>query len=213
MKVLNIATGIHGRVLVREAADPSAIVVGFHGYMENAAIQMDRLEALPGSGRWTLISIQGLHRFYRGRSEEVVAGWMTRQDRGAMIADNIEYADRAIEATAPVGLPLITTGFSQGVAMALRSAVRGRRRAHGIVAVGGDVPPELLEDGLTVFPSMLFARGERDDWYTAAKLDADVMALRTRGVEPEAVTYPGAHEWTLNVAAAASGFIARLAAS
>lgn len=212
MKIFNIATGIHGRVLVRQAADPSAVVVGFHGYMENAAIQMDRLVALPGSERWTLISIQGLHRFYRGRSEDVVAGWMTRQDREAMIADNIEYADRAIDVAAPAGVPLITTGFSQGVAMAFRSGVRGRRRAHGIVAVGGDVPPELLEDGL-VFPSMLLARGERDDWYTAAKLDADVMALRTRGVEPEAVTYPGAHEWTLNVAAAASGFIARLAAS
>lgn len=208
MKILNIPTAIHGRVLVREAADPSAVVVGFHGYMENAAIQMDRLEALPGSGRWTLISIQGLHRFYRGRSEEVVAGWMTRQDREAMIADNIEYAHRALDAAAPAGVPLITTGFSQGVAMAFRAGVRGRRRATGIVAVGGDVPPELLKDSQVDFPSILLTRGERDDWYTAAKLEADVMALRARGVEPETLTYPGAHEWTPNVAAAASGFIA-----
>jgi predicted esterase len=144
IKSLNIATRIHGRVLVRDAANPVAVIVGFHGYMENADIQMARLEALPGSDRWTLISVQGLNRFYRGRSEEVVAGWMTRQDREAMIADNIEYADRAIEASAPAEIPLFTLGFSQGVAMAFRSAIRGRRRAAGFVAVCGDVPPEVL---------------------------------------------------------------------
>ena len=45
-----------------------AVLVGFHGYTENADIQMERLAALPGSERWTLVSVQGLHRFYRGRS-------------------------------------------------------------------------------------------------------------------------------------------------
>ena len=84
-----------------------------------------------------------------------------------MIADNIEYADRAIKAAAPVDVPLFTAGFSQGVAMAFRSGVRGRRRASGIIAVGGDVPPELLADGTIEFPAVLLARGETDEWYTA----------------------------------------------
>jgi len=175
--------------------------------MENAAIQMERLEALPGAGRWTLISVQGLHRFYRGRSEDVVAGWMTRQDRDEMIADNIEYVDRAIDAAAPTDVPLFTTGFSQGVAMAFRAGVRGRRRAGGIVAVGGDVPPELLDDPALAFPAVLLARGERDDWYTAAKLEADVRALRARGSGAEALVYPAGHEWTPDVADAATAFI------
>lgn len=208
MRTLNIATGIHGRVLVQEAADPAAVVAGFHGYMESGAMQMERLQGLAGAGRWTLISIQGLHRFYRGRSEEVVAGWMTRQDRDEMIADNIEYVDRAIEAAAPPGVPLFTTGFSQGVAMAFRAGLRGRRRASGIVAVGGDVPPELLADPAPTFPPVLLARGERDDWYTTAKLEADVTALRGRGSRVETLVYPAAHEWTSEVAAAASAFIA-----
>src|SRR5829696_769203 len=209
-KSLNIATRIHGRILVRDTADAAAVIAGFHGYMENADIQMARLEALPDSGRAVLISVQGLHRFYRGRGEEVVAGWMTRQDRDAMIADNIEYSDRAIDASAPPAMPLFTAGFSQGVAMAFRAAVRGRRRAAGIVAVGGDVPPELLEDMTLAFPAVLLARGERDDWYTSAKLEADVRALRARGTRVETLVYPGAHEWTAEVAAAAAGFIRRL---
>jgi predicted esterase len=209
VKTLSIATRIHGRVLVREAADPIAVVAGFHGYMENAEIQMARLEAIPDSGRATLISVQGLHRFYRGRGEAVVAGWMTRQDREAMIADNIEYIDRAIDACAPAEIPLFTSGFSQGVATAFRAALRGRRRAIGVAAVGGDVPPELLEDATLAFPAVLLARGERDDWYTNAKLEADASALRARRTPVETLVYPGAHEWTAEVAAAAAGFFSR----
>jgi predicted esterase len=209
VRTLNIATRIHGRVLVRAAADPLAVVAGFHGYMENAAIQMERLQALPGSERATLISVQGLHRFYRGRSEDVVAGWMTRQDREAMIADNIEYAGRAIEAAGAAAVPLVTAGFSQGVAMAFRAATRGRQRCVGVVAVGGDVPPELLADTTIEFPAVLLARGERDEWYTAAKLEADVAALRARHAAVEPLVYPGAHEWTVDVAAAAGRFISR----
>src|SRR5262245_42577264 len=93
-----IAATIHGRILVRAPTErPGAgLLVGFHGYMENAAIQMERLEAIPGGAAWTLLSVQGLHRFYRGRSETVVASWMTREDREAAIADNLAYVDRAI---------------------------------------------------------------------------------------------------------------------
>jgi predicted esterase len=208
VKTLTITTRIHGRVLVREAADPVAVIAGFHGYMENAEIQMARLEVLPELQRATLVSVQGLNRFYRGRSQEVVAGWMTRQDRDAMIADNIEYCDRAIEAAAPPEIPLVTAGFSQGVAMAFRAALRGRRGALGVIAVGGDVPPELLDDAALTFPAVLLARGEQDEWYTSARLDADGRALRARHTAVETLVYPGAHEWTAEVAVAAARFIA-----
>jgi predicted esterase len=209
MKSFNIATRIHGRILVREAADAVAVLAGFHGYMENAEIQMARLEALPVSGRATLVSVQGLHRFYRGRSQDVVAGWMTRQDRETMIADNIEYCDRAIDLAAAPELPLFTVGFSQGVAMAFRAGIRGRRRAAGVVAVGGDVPPELLQDAALAFPAVLLARGEGDDWYTSARFEADAGALRARHTAVETLVYPGGHDWTAAVTAAASRFIGR----
>ena len=207
MQTLNIQTPTHGRVLVREFADAAVVVIGFHGYTENADIQMERLAAIPGAEGWTLVSVQGLHRFYRGRSQDVVASWMTRQDRELMIADNIEYADRVVEATAPAGVPVVCVGFSQGVAMAFRAGVRGRRRAAAIIAVGGDVPPELLADSALDFPPALVVRGDRDDWYTAEKVEADAAALRARGAAVETVVHPGGHEWTADVAAAASRFI------
>src|SRR6188508_1174465 len=95
----------HGRVLVRDAraAARKGLLVGFHGYMESAKTQMDRLQAIPGGTDWTLVSIQGLHRFYRGRSEEVVASWMTREDRELAMADNLRYVDAAIAAVRTSG--------------------------------------------------------------------------------------------------------------
>ena len=194
-------------MLLRESTAPSAIVIGFHGYMENAEIQMERLVAVSGSEKWTLVSVQGLHRFYRGRSQEVVASWMTRQDRELMIADNLEYATRVLEMTAPAGATIVTTGFSQGVAMAFRCAVRSGRHVHGVVAVGGDIPPELLADQTSGFPPTLLLRGKYDDWYTAQKLEADRRALEARGVTVRAIDYAAGHDWTADVSAELRTFV------
>ena len=198
MRSLNIETITHGRVLVREVAAAGGMLIGFHGYMENAETMMERLVA-SAPPDWTLVSVQGLNRFYRGRSEEIVAGWMTRQDREAAIADNIEYVNRAIAATRRGDIPLVFTGFSQGVAMAFRAAVRGDAGAAAVIAIGGDVPPELLPDPSVTFPRVVLARGSADDWYTQAKLDADISALRGRTVAATPIVYDGGHEWTTGV--------------
>jgi predicted esterase len=198
-RVTLIETTTHGRVLVRTAPRHRATLIGFHGYAEAAEAQLRRLEAIPDAQGWTLVSVQGLNRFYRGRSEEVAAGWMTREDREVAIADNIAYVNRVIDALGescgPAG-NLVYAGFSQGTAMAFRAAVRGRAPACGVIAVGGDVPPELLADPGASFPPVFLARGGRDEWYTQAKLDTDVAALRSRGVRVTPLVFDGAHEWS-----------------
>jgi len=215
---LLVPTTTHGRVLVRTpAAAAVGLVVGFHGYAEDADTQLRRLAVIPGAGAWLLVSVQALHRFYRGRSEDVVAGWMTRQDREAAIADNIAYVDaavdRVIERTAvPESIPLVYAGFSQGVAMAFRAAVSGARRTSGVIAVGGDVPPEIREDEQARFPPTLLLRGTGDEWYTTAKLDTDTAAIERRGGEVRTVVFDGGHEWTDAVGAAVGEFLARLLA-
>jgi predicted esterase len=177
--------------------------------MENAAIQLARLESIPGSAAWTLLSVQALHRFYRGRSQEIVASWMTREDRDDAIGDNVAYVDNALRIVSPPPSSVVYVGFSQGVAMAFRAAVRGIARASAVVAVGGDVPPELLADPTSAFPPVLLVRGATDEWYSAAKLDADVSALQGRGVDVEVFTHPGGHEWTAEVAQAVGAWLER----
>jgi predicted esterase len=197
-------------MLVRpaHAAAVRGVLVGFHGYKENAAIQLERLEGIPGVSAWTLVSVQGLHRFYLGRTEEVVASWMTREDRDTAIADNLAYVAAALEEVPhDETTPLVYLGFSQGVAMAFRAAVLGRDRASALIAIGGDVPPELLADRSLPFPPVFLARGERDEWFTKSKFDADVAALTARGAPPRSLVYDGAHEWNAAVASAAGEFL------
>jgi predicted esterase len=91
--------------------------------------------------------------------------------------------------------------------MAFRAGLRGARRASAVIAVGGDVPPELLAEPSVKFPRVLLIRGERDDWYTAGKLDADINALESRGVAVESFVHEGGHEWTAAVSRRAAEFV------
>ena len=136
MRQIDVPTRTHGRVVVEEGLGQALrLVVGFHGYGQNADEMLRELRALPVASPWTTAAVQALHRFYRGRSEVTVASWMTRQDRDLLIADNIAYVDEAVSQLA-AGRPierLIFCGFSQGVAMAFRAAARGHHCADLVV--------------------------------------------------------------------------------
>jgi len=208
----SIATRTHGRYLVEPPAALGAapVVVGFHGYAEGAEAQLERLRAIPGADRWRLVSIQGLHRFYQRRTNEVVAGWMTRQDRELAIADNLAYVAGVIEAIGrewPGASRVVLAGFSQGVAMTFRAAAAAAGRIDGVIAVGGDVPPELDAAALAHVPAALVCRGARDEFYAPATFDNDVRRLREAGTDVRPVSFEGAHEWSKDVAGAASVFL------
>src|SRR5262245_11945989 len=174
MILRTIAAGTHGRYLVVPPTDPepaAGLVVSFHGYAESAGAAMERLQTIPGAGAWRLVAIQGLNRFYRGRSEDVVAGWMTREDRELAIADNIAYVSNVLDAVAREWgneERLVFVSFSQGAAMAYRAACTAARSVSGVIALAGDVPPELDRSVLARIPAVLIGRGSRDEWYTAA---------------------------------------------
>jgi predicted esterase len=208
--VHSVPTMTHGRVLVRQARAAAArgVLAGFHGYGETAAIQMERLQAIPGSQSWTLVSVQALHRFYDRRSGQVIASWMTHEDREDAIADNVGYVAAALDLVPhDEATPFVFAGFSQGVAMAYRAACRGPRRAAGVISVGGDVPPELLDDRETPFPAVLVVRGSRDAWYSAAKFAADTASLTARGVTLRSLEVNAGHDWSEPVIQAAAEFL------
>jgi hypothetical protein len=88
----------HGRYLVSAGSGQNApLLIGFHGYGETAEEELARLFTIPGTDRWTLVSVQGLHRFYRRRTNEVVASWMTRQNRELAIDDNVAYVLKVVD--------------------------------------------------------------------------------------------------------------------
>jgi predicted esterase len=196
----SIAAGTHGRYLVMapSASGPAPILAGFHGYAEDAGMQMERLRALPGSERCLIVSVQGLHSFYNRRTNQVVASWMTKQNREQAIADNIAYVKACLDAVSAewnTARVAVFAGFSQGVAMAFRAAVHCGYPTGGVIAAGGDVPPELTPDELRTIPRAAIARGTGDSLYSETQFAADAARLGQSGVEVRTLLFSGGHEW------------------
>ena len=148
MAAHTIPATTHGRYLVA-AADgpgPAPLLVGFHGYGEHAERHLAELDRIPGAARWTRAAVQALHRHYSDSRRHVVGSWMSRQDRELAIADNVAYVRdvvSAVRSTRETTGTLVYCGFSQGVAMAYRAGLRAGHACRGIIALAGDVPPDL----------------------------------------------------------------------
>lgn len=203
-----IATRTHGRYLVDARDATSGTLIGFHGYQEPAEANLRALRRVVGERPMRLASIQGLHRFY-SRSNEVVASWMTRQDREVAIADNIDYVAATIAAIAEefgAIRPIFYVGFSQGAAMAYRAAAFVRQPCDGLIILGGDLPPDVAAAASTL-PTILVGRGSEDTWYSASKAADDIALLRGAGVEVTEHVFEGGHGWAEGFVKGAARFI------
>ncbi|MFO1078987.1 MAG: phospholipase [Planctomycetota bacterium] len=206
-----IAVTTHGRYLVEApaGAGPWPVLLGFHGYAETAGVHHEQLVRLDPAHAWLRVSVQGLHRFYT-RSQDVVASWMTREDRQLAIADNIAYAGAvrfAVAADHATTGTFVAVGFSQGAAQAYRAGLAGGAACAGIVALGGDLPPDVAERA-SALPPVLIGRGSDDPWYTADALAADVAQLAAAGARYAVCEFAGGHEWTDEFVIAASAWLA-----
>jgi predicted esterase len=209
-----LAAGTHGRYLIDIPEHSRGTLVGFHGYKENAAITMDVIRRIAGQRPLGLISIQGLHRFYSSGGT-VVASWMTKEDRELAIADNVDYVGRVLTAAADefgIARPLIYAGFSQGVAMAFRAAAFVQRPCDALIALASDVPPDVAPVANTL-PRTLLGRGDRDEFYSAARAATDLEVLRSSGVRVEEFVFSGGHEWASAFVERSSQFVDELLSS
>jgi predicted esterase len=205
--VSTIPVTTHGRYLT-VPGDPRRLLIGFHGYGENAERNLAELVRIPDVDDWTVVSVQALHPFYDRKTQEVIANWMTRQDREMAIADNVAYV-RAVVARFTEAQPVERTvfaGFSQGAAMAWRAAAAVP--CSGVVVLGGDLAPDVADHPGSL-PPALIGRGRNDEWYTAAKLEQDVAHLRTR-TTVEVIELDAGHEWTEAFRAAVGVFLTPL---
>jgi len=211
MHIRTVPTQTHGRYLVEIPEHSRATLVGFHGYQENAASHLDVLRGIAGARSIGLVSIQGLHRFYT-RANDVVANWMTREDRELAIADNVAYVANVLAAVSEEFgsvRPLVYAGFSQGVAMAYRAAVLVPRPCDGLILLAGDVPPDVVPLAASL-PRTLLGRGTADNWYTADKAAKDLDALRSAGTPVVEHVFEGGHAWDASFIQRAGQFLDEL---
>lgn len=196
-----------------ERGEAAGLLVGFHGYAETAEDHLEQLGRIPGADAWHRVAVQALHPFYT-RAGQVVAGWMTRLDRELAMEDNLRYVAAVVGRLAarfPGVHRLVFSGFSQGVAMAYRAAAGCGRPCHGLVALAGDVPPDVAGRPLPGFPPVLLGRGTGDEWYTEEKMTADLEVLGRHGIEVNSHVFEGGHVWEESFLAATGDFLGRLA--
>ena len=195
-KVHHISTQTHGRYLLEDAEESNApsLLLGFHGYTENADIHLSRLKQIECAGGAHYCSVQALHVFYK--QQRVAASWMCSQDREFHITYNIQYINAVIdELTKSISWnQLILAGFSQGAAMAYRYAALGKHTCHALCINGGDVPPDLEPASLSSLPPLLILRGDNDQAYSDEHMHADRKRLQST---PHVTlqTFPGSHSW------------------
>lgn len=211
MDTRTVATTTHGRYLVAIPEHSRATLIGFHGYQENAEINFEVMTEIAAGRAIGIVSVQGLHRFYT-RSQDVVASWMTKEDRELAIADNVAYVGHVLKAVAAnegITRPLIYAGFSQGVAMAYRAATMVQWPCDGVIALAGDLPPDVAPLASSL-PPILLGRGAEDTWFTEAKAAADRAILEQAGVKVTECVFDGGHAWLPEFVARAGQFIDEL---
>ncbi len=209
-----IAAITHGRYLVHrgDAGDGAPLLVGFHGYGENADRHMEKLRRIEGAGGWLLCAVGALHPFYNTRTGDVIDSWMTSRGRERAIVDNVSYVSRVVAEVRRRYRPssrLVFAGFSQGVAMAYRATAASGFRCHGLISLAGDVPPDVAENRSDL-PPVLVGRGTEDPLYTREKMDADLAVLEKLGADVTTSVFEGGHDWTPEFYARAGAFLRRV---
>ena len=196
----SVEVPIRGHFLLQEPESGLGrrLILGFHGYAEDAPTQFRRLQSIPKSQDDWLVSVQALHPFYRRSTGEVVASWMTRFQREVAIEENRDYIDRVLHRVREKiseEVPLVLTGFSQGAAMAYRACLSERHQPTALIILGGDLPPDLAERSDLELPPILLGRGKEDRFYPAEQFQRDIDSLAKKGTEVTACEFDGGHEW------------------
>ncbi len=210
---VSVLTRGHYRIRIPEGDGPHPLLIGFHGYAQNAEEHLEDLLKIPGTEDWAICAAQGLHLFYRRIDRVVGASWMTRFGRDEAIVDNLGYVSRLVATLRDrydVDGPLVYCGFSQGVAMAYRAAAGSGYGLEGLLVLVGDVPPEITPDQLSELGPVLLGCGRSDKLYDERRMQADLERLGSAGARVETCIFDGGHEWHPTYLEQSGQFLARV---
>jgi predicted esterase len=187
--------GRYALKLSTEADAPGPLVIGFHGYAQSCEDNFSVLEMCFSKLNPTLCSVQGLNAFYR-KNGSVVASWMTKVDRELAIENNVNYIEKVWKGVREQSKATETIffGFSQGAAMAYRMALLSEIPCSHIIAIGGELPPELRSHKGLDDTTFMIGRGHSDPLYSEEHFQRDAKLLENIQKSVVRLSYEGAHE-------------------
>ena len=179
---------------------PPPLLIATHGYGQSAKSFMRNLEPLRNK-HVLIVSAQAPNQFYwqQGQPPKIGYSWMTSYMREYTIQNNLGYMARLWDTLRERWRfderRVFLLGFSQGSAMAYRLAASGILRPAGVIACGGDLPPD-VEDQLgdsEKFP-VLVTHGEQDASMSHEKAVEGEQALRKAGFDVSTQYFQGEHD-------------------
>lgn len=169
-----------------------------HGYGQLASYFIRHFQPLTEAGHY-VIAPEGLSRFYlQGFSGRVGASWMTKEDRQTDIDNYVQYLSDVYQAaTNGTDIPLHLLGFSQGVATISRWALLSGVPFQQLVLWAGVFPPDLpieLPTAVLTKRKVSVVYGTSDPFLEQARIEEQLLLLKSRGITPEVISFDGKHE-------------------
>lgn len=177
-----------------DATQPyNEIVFVLHGYGMQANEFLKSFEALHIPGR-LIIAPEGLSRFYRKAfSGDVVASWMTKEDRLNEINDYILYLEDLFDKfSANTAAKKVVLGFSQGATTASRWLMNGKSRVDDFVVWCGEFAPDIHEFP-THYPRIWHVSAQRDEFIPQERFKKQREFLLSIGFEVMDYSFDDGH--------------------
>lgn len=165
-----------------------------HGYGMSAAKFLEEFKAVLEPGMM-IVAPEGLSRYYRkGHSGDVVASWMTKDDREHEITDYVKYLDgvynRVVENE---NVKSVVLGFSQGASTASRWTVLGNCHHQALLIWAGEFAPEITQD---IDNKMIVWNicGDQDEFIDLNRHKQQTNRLRDLNFTTHEVVFNGRHQ-------------------
>ncbi|MBO6516202.1 MAG: phospholipase [Bacteroidia bacterium] len=177
-----------------EAATEVWIVL--HGYAQLASDFIQNFQPLVSSTT-AVIAPEGFHRFYRkGFYGDVVASWMTKEDRLNDIEDYLGFLNTVVDRFCSERHQLHILGFSQGVATACRWVADGRVQPYSLTLWAGSFPRDIdLPGGAENIRNTrtFLAYDEADPFRTEESWAKQLDFFKQIGLTPTKYQFSGGH--------------------
>lgn len=175
------------------------MVIAFHGYGQAARKFIYKFEGLD-DGKTLIVCPEGLSRFYwKNFTGDVVASWMTREDRQDDIDDNMNYlntllADLLTKISDKVEITVL--GFSQGCPTASRWVSSQRPPIQNMIMWAGQLAhDEDYAASADYFKKkrLLFVYGNEDEFLPFGYKEKHLKLAIQAGLEFDVKEFEGKH--------------------
>ncbi|MEL7121960.1 MAG: phospholipase [Bacteroidota bacterium] len=171
-----------------------------HGYGQLAKNFIRKFDVL-ASPNTLIVAPEGLSRFYWGGvTGEVVASWMTKEDRLDEIADYANMLSQIKDQLTPQLSPkhkTILFGFSQGCATQVRWIMAKKPEYDALVLWAGAFPEDLDYNAPTA-PDLnqkpnWFIYGDKDQYLTPKRIAMHEELIKSFKLKLEVIQFEGTH--------------------